>query len=245
MQSNYYLDPDTVKFDDKYVVFNPMHNELEYEATKLNIEKLGQLEPILMLNDVCVDGRHRTRIAKELNVQVLCTDLDDTMTEQEIIMMCNRNVMSGRDYDAAQKAIQALKLTDTYNMSAVTAAQLMKVPRKLVSYAATIKGYGRQDILDVLMRDKQNRIQLNNMERPSRSLELLAKFVKTEEEKATTVVDNSERIQWDAEAYIKTEAGKAWYYERIAMDLVPEYAIGTRMCYSELANYKYRPKEQE
>ena len=83
------------------------------------------------------------------------------------------------------------------------------------------------------------------MERPSRSLELLAKFVKTEEEKATTVVDNSERIQWDADAYIKTEAGKAWYYERIAMDLVPEYAIGTRMCYSELANYKYRPKEQE
>ena len=47
MQSNYYLDPDTVKFDDKYVVFNPMHNELEYEATKLNIQKLGQLEPIL------------------------------------------------------------------------------------------------------------------------------------------------------------------------------------------------------
>ena len=69
MQNNYYLDPDTVKFDDKYVVFNPMHNELEYEATKLNIEKLGQLEPILMLNGVCVDGRHRTRIAKELNVR--------------------------------------------------------------------------------------------------------------------------------------------------------------------------------
>ena len=129
-------------------------------------------------------------------------------------------------------------------MQAKVAAQLMKVDRKIVSYAATIKGYGRQDILDALMADKQNRIQLNNMERPSRSLELLAKFVKTEAER-NIVVNNSERIQWDADAYIKTEAGKAWYYERIAMDLVPEYAIGTRMCYSELANYKYRPKEQE
>ena len=241
MQNNYYLDPDTVKFDDKYVVFNPTHNQLEYEATKLNIAQLGQLEPILMLNGKCVDGRHRTLIAKELGIQVLCTDLDETMSEQEIIMMCNRNVMSGRDYDLAQKAIQALKLTNDYKMQAKVAAQLMKVDRKIVSYAATIKGYGRQDILDALMADKQNRIQLNNMERPSRSLELLAKFVKTEAER-NIVVNDSERIQWDADAHIKTEAGKAWYYSML-QTIKDGNEVQMRMLLGELANLKFKVEE--
>lgn len=45
----YTVDPTSIVFDDKYVVFNPLHNELEYEATKENIKRLGQLDPILML----------------------------------------------------------------------------------------------------------------------------------------------------------------------------------------------------
>ena len=237
MRSNYYLDPESIKFDDKYVVFNPLHNELEYEATKMNIQKLGQLEPILMLDGVCIDGRHRTSIAKELGVQVLCKDIDPAATEQEIIMLCNKNVMSGRDYDTAQKAVQALKLVNDYSMPIVVAAQLMKVDRRIVSYAATIKGYGRKDILEALMADKRNRIQLGNMERPSRSLELLAKFVKTESEK-DVVVNDEERIQWKADAFIKTEAGKAWYYEM--KDLIREVGeIKVDMLLAEMANMKF------
>jgi hypothetical protein len=55
MESKIYnIDPNLVRFDDKYVVFNPLHNELEYEATKENIKRLGQLDPILML-----DGLYR------------------------------------------------------------------------------------------------------------------------------------------------------------------------------------------
>lgn len=89
----------------------------------------------------------------------------------------------------------------------------MKVDRRVVSYAATIQGYGRVDILDALMKDKTNRVQLTNMERPSRSLELLAKFVKSEDEKCKVVVDDTERIHWKPDALIKTEVGKAKFYE--------------------------------
>jgi ParB-like chromosome segregation protein Spo0J len=71
MENNVYVvEPSTVRFDDKYVVFNPVHSELEYEATKENIKRLGQLDPILMLNGLCIDGRHRTRIAEELGEMV-------------------------------------------------------------------------------------------------------------------------------------------------------------------------------
>ena len=235
----YTLSPDKIKFDDRYVVFNPLHNELEYEATKENIIRLGQLDPILILDGLCIGGRHRTRIAKELGVDVRCIDVDSSTSDEDIIVMCNKNVMSGRDYDNSQKAIQALSLVNTYSMSVINAAKLMKVDKRLVSFASTIKGFNRQDILDTLMKDKGNRVQLTNMERPSRSLEILAKYVKAETESHKIVVDDSERIQWKPDAHIKTEYGKAWYYEQLEL-VKMRGSIHVEQLLVELANLKYR-----
>lgn len=234
----YVVEPSTVRFDDKYVVFNPVHSELEYEATKENIKRLGQLDPILMLNGLCIDGRHRTRIAEELGAMVRCVDVDGT-EEADIILLCNKNVMSGRDYDNSQKAIQALRLVNEHKLTSIAAAKLMKVDKRLVSYAATIRGYGRSDILDRLMEDKCARVQLSNMERPSRSLELLAKFVKVIDEKDKLIVNDTERIQWNPDAIIKTERGKAWYYENMeAIKMLGETHIS--MLLSEMANLKFQ-----
>ena len=239
MPDVYTLDPYEIKFDDRYVVFNPLHNELEYEATKENIRRLGQLEPILMLEGVCIDGRHRVRVAKELGTTVRCVDVAATLSEEDIIVLCNKNVMSGRDYDTTQKAIQALLLVNGYDMSVVNAAKLMKVDRRIVSYASTIKGFNRQDILDTLMADKQNRVQLECMERPSRSLELLAKYVKTTDEKPKLIVDDSERVQWKHDALIKTETGKAWFYEmKSLIEVVGPTKVDELLV--EMANMKFK-----
>lgn len=240
----YTVDPNTIQFDDKYVVFNPLHSHLEYEATKENIRRLGQIDPILMLNGLCIDGRHRTRIAKELGTHVRCIDIDPDTNEQDIIVMCNKNIMSGRDYDTSQKAIQALMLVNNYGITAVDAAKFMKVDKRLVSYASTIKGFGRQDILDELMRDKQNRVQLGNMERSSRSLELLAKYVKSESEEKIIIVDDSERIQWKPDAQIKTEMGKARYYEMLQeIKMLGEQRMQEYLVV--LVNYMYKVEEDD
>ena len=234
----YTVDPTTVVFDDKYVVFNPLHTDMEYEATKASMVKLGQLDPILMLNGVCIDGRHRTKIAIELGVHVRCLDVDGT-AERDLILLCNKNVMSGRDYDNSQKAIQALGLVNAYGMTAVEAARSMKVDKRLVSYAATIKGFGRVDILDELLKNKDSKVKIDSMERPSRSLELLAKFVKAESEKSKVVVDDSERINWEADTYIKTEVGKAWYYNTIEeIELMGKVRV--QMLLAEMANLKFK-----
>lgn len=242
MSDKYTMNPDDVKFDDKYVVFNPLHNKEEYEATIESIRRLGQLDPILMLDGKCVDGRHRTRAAKELGIVVTCIDIPAATKEEDIILLCNKNVTSGRDYDSAQKAIQALNMTVKFAIKSKDAAVMFKVDKKLVSYAATIRGYGRDDILDKLMESKSNRIQLGNMERPSRSLELLAKFVKAETEEANIVVDESERVQWDPEAFIKTETGKAWYYEQIRIADVMGNVHYEKLL-AELTNYKFKVVE--
>lgn len=238
MGNRYTLDPSTIKFDDKYVVFNPLHSTLEYEATKESIIKLGQLDPILMLNGVCIDGRHRTKVALGLRVPVLCEDIDPELSDEDIILLCNKNVMSGRDYDNSQKAIQALNLVTSFGIKAIDAARFLKVDKRMVSYAATIRGYSRQDILDTLMKDKTSRVQLNNMERPSRSLELLAKFVKSEQEATNIIVDDSNRVRWDPDAHIKTELGKAWYYELLSRN--EPLSVEVAMSLAELANYKYK-----
>lgn len=247
MANIYTLDPHTIRFDDKYVTFNVLHTEEEYESTKAHIERLGQLDPILMLDGMCVDGRHRTRIAKELGTAVRCVDLDPDMEEKDIIAMCNKSTLSGRDYDATQKAVQALKLTKDYSFTQTDAATLIKVPRKLVSYAAAISGYGRNDILDTLVTDKKNKVQLENMPSPSRSLELIAKFLKSLGETPLLVIDESERIQWSPDAHIKTEAGKAWYYAKMEllenMGGIPKsIELEIKKDYTELANMKYKLK---
>lgn len=241
LSNEYTLDPTTVKFDDKFVVFNPLQSELEYKATLDNIRRVGQREPILMLNGLCVDGRHRTKVAIELGVPVKCVDIDGS-SEDEIIVLCNQNVMSGRDYDNSQKAIQALRLVNDYNMTVVDAARLMKVDRRMVSYAATIKGFNRNDILDELLKSKENKVKLTAMERPSRSLELLAKFVKAEIEEQKIVADDSERIQWKADEYIKTESGKAWYYATIE-DIKLMGEVRMQMLLAEMANMKFKVEE--
>lgn len=251
----YTMDPKTVVFDDKYATFNPLHSTEEYEATKANIKMLGQLEPILMYKStdgkmLCLNGRHRTRICIELGIPVRCTDIDVTSkTEEELIVLCNTNVMSGRDYDSSQKAIQALSLVNNFGMTTDMAAKLMKINRRLVSYAASIKGFGRQDVLDSLMEDKKNRIQLTSMKGPSRSLEIIAKYVKAEGEIENITVNDSERIKWKPDAFIKTELGKAWYYEQI--ETVRNHRVSSECLelvgknYAELANLKFQLKDKQ
>lgn len=85
----YTLDPLEVKFDDTYVKFNPLQDRKEYEATKESIIKLGQLDPILMLDGLCIDGRHRVKVAIELGEQVRCLDVSPEMSKPEIIQIIN------------------------------------------------------------------------------------------------------------------------------------------------------------
>lgn len=231
---------DSIIFDDKYVIFNPIHGDLEYRATLASIRELGQTDPILLLDGKCIDGRHRTKVAKELGIDVLCEDIPSDMGEKEIILLCNKNVTSGRDYDSAQKAIQALKLVNEFGYKAKDAALFFKVDKRLVSYAATIKGYAQEALLSSMMQSKGHKIQLDTMERPSRSLELIAKHVKAMSEDSNIVIDDTERIMWKPDAVIKTEVGKAWYYEQldILKEDINDVKLG--MLLAEMANMKYR-----
>jgi hypothetical protein len=151
--------------------------------------------------------------------------------------MCNINIMSGRDYTTTQKAIQALKLVKEFSYKAIDASKILKVGHKFTSYANTISKLGRDDILDILMKDKA--VLINGMKGPSKSLELVCKYIKAEEENKIIVINDEDRIMFNPEAKIKTEIGKAEYYSLIEEAGVPENAIRTRMALASYVNMVY------
>lgn len=237
----YYADPKTIKFG-KLATFNPVHSELQYEATKESIMKNGQTDPIFMVKDrygnkVCENGRHRVRICTELGIDVKCIDLSPNLTEIELFQLCNINVMSGRDFTTSQRAIQALRYSKAYNQSGAEAARQFKVDKRHVTYAATIVGFGYESMLDDILDGKS--VEIPGLSRTTNSIEVLCKHIKKLEEK-NVIEDTSEKVKWNPDAMIKTEAGKAWFYEKAeAMPIIKEtHALIAD--YIELANYKFR-----
>lgn len=237
MNNTYLKDPSAIKFSKKYTEFNPMNNSVEYASTFRSIEKIGQEDPILIVDGECVDGRNRVKICLELGIQVLCIDVSNKMKSEDIILLCNRGLMSGRTFDVSQRAIQALKFVLEYNYTAVDAGVLWQVDKRVITYASTVKGFGREDILNDLLNGVS--VQLENMDRPSKSLEVLCRQLKKLGER-NVVEDTSERIKWDPEALIKTEHGKVWFYEKA--ERIPTIKITHELIadYIELANYKFK-----
>jgi hypothetical protein len=93
------------------------------------------------------------------------------------------------------------------------------------------------------MEDKA--VKLEGMKYASKSLEMLCKFAKIAAEKEV-IEDNSERPMFNPDGVIKTEAGKAWFYERKETYNLEE-TKDIQLLYDliELANYKFKLKEQQ
>ena len=57
-----------MKFHKLAALFPPM-SEAEYETLKASIEVQGQLEPITLMNDQIIDGRHRFEACMDLGIE--------------------------------------------------------------------------------------------------------------------------------------------------------------------------------
>jgi hypothetical protein len=89
------------------------------------------------------------------------------------------------------------------------------------------------------------KIQLDSMDRPSKSLEVICKHVKAGAERELVEVDDRFRVKFNPDAEIKTEMGKAWFYDVVYREGIREEQSGLRMLLIELANYKYSMKENK
>ena len=70
----------------------------------------------------------------------------------------------------------------------------------------------------------------------------IGKFVKAESEKELVVIHDEERVKWNPDAMIKTESGKAWFYQTLE-DIKLIGQIKLEMLLTEMANMKYKTDE--
>lgn len=233
---SFQLDPDVVEYNDDYTDMNPLHKKEEYESTYISIQDKGQLKPIYFLNGKCVDGRHRTRICKELGIKVNAINLRPDLNPETIYDLCNVDTMAGRNLTPTQRAILALDYKEKLKQTAKEVAKKFQVSPQSITYAKKLRhSYNRENVLAELK--KGNAVQLSNMDNPSKSLEYICSKAKELYEANIVVKDDKYRIQFNPDAQIKSEQGKQWYYDMVNNHKVDNVAI--RMCMAELANYKF------
>lgn len=156
MNSTYLVDPSSIKFNPQFIGFNQKKSLDQYEALKADIKNRGQDRPVIMKDGYCYDGWHRCKVAKELGIKLLCIDVDSNISDKDLLMLCNVDTFTGRNYTSSQKAIAAYQMVKNfrYSDSEANRAIGLKPNDKGIGYARTIAAseYGKQhNILDALM----------------------------------------------------------------------------------------------
>lgn len=183
-QSNVYTtDPYQVVFDTKIAGFNERKDVASYESLKMQIEEYGQLEPIIMRNGLCCDGRHRCKVAQELSIQVNAIDIDPSTSDADVIVLCNSNIFGGRNNSATQLAIKAFMLVEQFGYSDVKAIALTGLKdKRAIGYVRRVKASKLDKqfkIIATLLEGKSVKLGEKN----SKSIEVIKKeIVKMEEE---------------------------------------------------------------
>lgn len=239
ISDEYKLDPDSVNFMEEFVEINSLYNEAEYIATKGSIERNGQINPIFMMNGLCVDGRHRTKICKELGIEVKAIDLRRDLSPKEVAELANLYTTTGRQLNATQRAILAYNMMLKFNLTQRVACEEYQTNRQMLAMCVYIDNNSEAGILQALFEDKA--VQLSNMDKASKSLSFVCKKLKELGE--VKVTEKESTIEFNPESQIKTEVGKAWYYKTVTEESIPTTAVNLRIILAEYANLKFEEVE--
>lgn len=214
---------------------HPKMSEEDYIALKLSIESVGQREPIMLYKGKLVDGRNRLRACKELEIDILVCDLSSNAKIEDIkdIIMATE---ARRHESKTQKAINAFNYSVKQKCSKNIASKMFGVSEQLIKYVVFINNKAkRPDILEKLL---DNHLVSIEGRKPTDSLVTVAKALKEEMEK-DIIRDESEVVHWSADAYLRTEESKDWYYNQVRM-LNLDNNVPVKMLLVELANLKFK-----
>lgn len=214
---------------------HPKMSEEDYTRLKLSIESIGQKEPVLLYKGKLIDGRNRLRACKELGLDIKVCDLSANARIEDI----KEEIMATearRHETKTQKAIAAFNSSLKNKMTYHVLAQQFGVSEKLIKYASFIYNKAkRPDVLDKLL---DNHLVSIEGRKPTDSLSAIAKALKEEMEK-DIIRDESEVVHWSADAYLRTEESKDWYYNQVRM-LNLDNNVPVKMLLVELANLKFK-----
>lgn len=208
VSKEYMADPLTIMFDKEMVEFNRIHTEGEYESTIMSINSIGQLSPIEInsYTGLCENGRHRVRACISLGIQVKCIKINGKLKREKRLEIYNIDIMSGRELNTAQKAIQAHKFAIASGENLITASKRFNTNERAVSAANSIAGLGRYDIIDFIF---ENGYWECKNKTKSKNLRAILSELKSENE---AIAETKKDVRINYEEMIQTEKGKSNFW---------------------------------
>lgn len=221
--------------------------EAEQMALTEDVRTNGLQEDIVLWDDgtgeKVVDGRCRQIACVATGTRITTRTLSSTLSYDDVAKVV-KSLNTRRNLTDTQKVMSALKQYESTGGKQGEIAKQWAIGHRTLQNAVYISKH-RPEYIDPLFDGKSIRIydSTKGITVTTNKVTGIAKLIKTSEEAGITE-DTSNRVEWNANAHIKTEAGKDWYYTSITLDNVHADNIATRMKYAELANYKFKDKEE-
>lgn len=217
-----------------------MANEYEQLALTEDIRKHGQREPAVLWQKRVVDGRCRQLACTALGIPLQVKELDSNLSRDEVALIV-KSLNTRRNLTDMQKAMSAYKSQEA---SWVTNEDLAKQwgialgTYKNARYIAMnmpqlVEPLFNGKSVEILDPDKGYLVTTNK-------INTLARIIKKTKERGVVTVDSSEEVTFKVDSNIRTEAGKDWYYSRMAQLNIPNTNYQIRADYVELANLKFK-----
>jgi len=189
-----------------------MATEIEQEALRKDIESRGQLQPILLYRGKIVDGRCRARACESIGIDVIVEELPHKTSIERVREMV-KSLNTRRNLTASQKACSCYREYKQYPTKFEKEAYETWGITKLNFIAA--KSLYKNDLVFFELIEAGSKVTVTTkagVVKTSSNISTIAQIVKELiENKRLKAGLEPEETGWDAESYIKTEAGKRWF----------------------------------
>lgn len=218
----------------------PMASDDEQITLNIDIDKNGLREPVVLWHKKIIDGRCRQKACLLMNKQIDYKELDDNLTYDEVASFV-KSVNTRRNLTITQKVMSAVRKYTSDKLSGkktdrqIDIAKQWGFSEKIFKNAKYI-AERRPEYIDPLFNGKSVEIENKYGSKiSSTKITAIYAYIKKQEESST---ENNIHA-WDEDSYIKTIAGKEWYYLQLKLNNVKNSDIGIKIIFAELANYKF------
>lgn len=224
----------------EYAALVPLASDAEQAALNEDIKTNGLQDPIVLWKGKVVDGRCRQQACIYADERIRIKELDENLTDEEVKITV-KSLNTRRNLTMTQKVIAACKISlDPHNsLSILELALSWGIKEGLLKNARYISK-NAPDLIEPLFNGFSVEIKDQfGKEVMSNKISTVYAYIKRESENVKK--DTSEEIhEWKENSYIKTQAGKDWYYH---FTKNKNLDMETQMCLAELANFKFKRDE--
>lgn len=214
----------------------PMASDAEQAVLTADIRDNEQRDAIVLWRGEVVDGRCRQKALTTLGKHILYKELDDALTENDVKVFV-KSVNTRRNLTPTQKVMIACRESLQPNSTRALAliAKSWGISKEILGNARFIvrEKPEWEEVLfnggSVKIIDSQGNPKVTN------KVTTIYAYLK----KLSEAVEEDNQYAWQEDTYIKTQAGKEWYYEKASLVDSQTDKVQLKRLIAELANYKF------